>query len=192
MTLRPVTRQDLPYFEVVTIEREAVDSPGEPSAPGPWKLTGQISDARVVSPGHWSVLERIGGDCVTAYWDPVEGAGDKVSFLTPDLPEDIYVGCRLTYLSWNGKLHAKLVEDGPSAWTAKMFQPGDAVEAPFVDDEGMQWKPRFFWSLLRRWRGGWGARLLLPPTRKEDRAVHEGYSIANQTQGHTDPSLRSG
>lgn len=136
-----ITRNDLPYLEVESIE----EGPLIPAKDGQpeyrlWQIRGTVSDPNIVDASSWCALLGPNRDCLYGDWAALPGPDCKVQFETANEPKGVSTGMRLPYGGTLDVRAAILIEDGPPFWQESRFEAKDAIAVRFVDENGQAWR----------------------------------------------------
>lgn len=136
-----ITRDDMPYLEVESIEEGPV-VPAKDGQPKQrlWRIHGTLSDPSVVDFATWCAFLGPNRSCFYGDWTALPGPNSKVQFETANEPNGVSIGSRLRYAGDLDARAAILIEDGPSAWQEFVFEANDAVATRFVDGDGKLWR----------------------------------------------------
>jgi hypothetical protein len=141
MSPPPITRKDLPYFEVESIEEGPVipasgDQPEYPT----WRIRGIISAPTVVDPSRWCALLGLDRNCLYGEWLAKPDSDHKVEFETTHHPKSISAGSHLPFAGDLDAWAAILIEDGPDSWEEHSFVVSNAIATRFLDKDGQPWR----------------------------------------------------
>ena len=141
MSRTPITRNDLPYLEVESVEEgPMIPASGDWPEHRTWRILGTISDPGVVKTSSWYALLGLDRNCLNGNWSAIPGADRKAEFETADDPKSISTGSRLPFAGDLDAWAAILIEDGPDAWEERSFAARNAIATRFRDEDGKLWR----------------------------------------------------
>lgn len=133
----PVTRADLPQFTVASVEE------GERNSDGliEWRLHGRLNRVEGVTLHGWSYLLLPGKGSLTGDFILPQGESHQTKFTAWDRSRPDVEGLSLAcmdgyfnpYVIW-------MIEDGPEAWSERIFAASDAIADNFVGTDGKTYR----------------------------------------------------
>jgi hypothetical protein len=142
MSRQPVTRDDLPYLEVESVNEGPV-IPAKDDRPEyhTWHIRGTVSDPSIVDTSFWCTLLGKDRNCLYGDWRVKPGPDRKVEFETAfDHPTTISAGDHLAFAGIHHGWAAILIEDGPNAWEECTFSARNAIATRFVGTDGQSYR----------------------------------------------------